>query len=182
MGRHTRDGGGRGLVSARMFPRTIKVWVLKLLCDIVTLPDCLLCSSHSTTGPWREGPCFYFPPGPPCTRPLPLPPPSPGQGLQCVLKEDGWMDGWMNQGTEKQAGPQRSFIHILIFQMRKLKSTEVEHIFHHFLSLITSVDSSPQPINVLKYLPTQPKQNKTFLSPFPTTFSLSWDSSRSFCC
>lgn len=168
MGRHTRDGGGRGLVSARMIQRTVRVWVLKLLCDIVTLPDCLLCSSHSTTGPWREGPCFYFPPRPPCTRPLPLLPPSPGQGLQCVLKEDGWMDGWMNQGTEKQAGPQRSLIHILIFQMRKLKSTEVEHIFHHFLSLITCVDffSSAYKCVEIPSNPTQTKQNLSFPLPY----------------
>ena len=78
------------------------------------------------------------------------------------------MDGWMNQGTEKQAGPQRSLIHILIFQMRKLKSTEVEYIFHHFLSLITPVDffSSAYKCVEIPSNPTQTKQNLSFPLPY----------------
>lgn len=90
---------------------------------------------------------------------------------------DGWpdasVDGWMNQRVEKQAGPQRSLIHILIFKMRKLKSREVKYIFHHFLSSRISGDffSSAYKHVEMPSNPSQTKQNTS--SPLPYTFSLS---------
>lgn len=150
------------------------MWVLKLLRDIIALPDCPLSSSHSTTGPWRERPLLLLP-----SSPSLHPSPHLAQGLQCVLKEDGWLDKSENWKASRAS---RSFSHILVFQMRKLKSTGVEPIFHHFLSSINSVDFFSLACKCVETPsnPTQPKQNKTLLSLFPTTFSLSWDSSLSF--